>query len=183
MPYYHGGDYYRGDYYRGGDIFGILKKVVGGVSKVASFVPGPIGAIGKAVNTALTVGKAVQAVQQITAPGGTTVVPHHGGAVTMDAGNFPVSISIPRAPISENYDTMIPAYQNTRRPGDTGRVGHFKKDGTWTNRARPRMNVTNVRALRKAGRRVRGFLKMASKLGALPVSRSAKGKIIKRKRK
>lgn len=38
-----------------------------------------------------------------------------------------------------------------------------------------RMNVTNVKALRRAGRRVRGFLKIARRLGALPVA-SGKGK-------
>lgn len=40
---------------------------------------------------------------------------------------------------------------------------------------RRRMNVTNVRALRRAGRRVKGFLKIARRLGALPVSSRSKG--------
>lgn len=48
---------------------------------------------------------------------------------------------------------------------------------------RRRINVTNVKALRRAGRRVRGFLKLANRMGALPVNRSAKGKLFKRKRK
>lgn len=42
-----------------------------------------------------------------------------------------------------------------------------------------RMNVTNVKALRRAGRRVRGFLKLARKLGALPVNQKGK-KLFKR---
>lgn len=46
---------------------------------------------------------------------------------------------------------------------------------------RRRMNVTNVRALRRAGRRVRGFLKLASRLGALPVSRGKSKKLFRRK--
>lgn len=46
---------------------------------------------------------------------------------------------------------------------------------------RRRMNVTNVRALRRAGRRVRGFLKLASRLGALPVSRAKSKRLFKRK--
>lgn len=37
-----------------------------------------------------------------------------------------------------------------------------------------RMNVTNVKALRRAGRRVKGFLRIARRLGALPVARSGK---------
>lgn len=38
-----------------------------------------------------------------------------------------------------------------------------------------RMNPLNVRALRRAGRRVKGFLRIARRLGALPVNRG-KGK-------
>jgi hypothetical protein len=47
---------------------------------------------------------------------------------------------------------------------------------------RRRMNVTNVRALRRAGRRVKGFLKIARRLGALPVGGSGK-KLFKAKRR
>jgi len=181
MGYYRG-DYYRGDYYRG-DIFGFLGKAIGGVAKaVGTIVPGPIGAIAKLAGNALGPKASVPAV--------------------MNAGNFPVmqSYAPPQAahpvqlgpirfgqpvfpPDYDNYGTDTAGAPPGRRPGDTGRVGHFKKDGTWTNRARPRMNVTNVRALRKAGRRVRGFLKLAGKLGALPVSRSPKGKLFKRKKR
>lgn len=48
---------------------------------------------------------------------------------------------------------------------------------------RRRMNVTNVKALRRAGRRVKGFLRLASRLGALPVSRGKSRKLFQRKRK
>lgn len=47
---------------------------------------------------------------------------------------------------------------------------------------RRRMNVTNVKALRRAGRRVRGFLKLARRLGALPVGTSGK-KLFKKSRR
>jgi hypothetical protein len=47
---------------------------------------------------------------------------------------------------------------------------------------RRRINVANVKALRRAGRRVRGFLKLASRMGALPVNRG-KGKLFKKKRR
>lgn len=47
---------------------------------------------------------------------------------------------------------------------------------------RRRMNPTNVKALRRAGRRVKGFLRIASRLGALPVNRG-KGKLFKRKKR
>jgi|SRR5688572_10576370 len=65
--------------------------------------------------------------------------------------------------------------------GPTG-ITSMGQNGFAVRRGR-RMNVTNVRALRRAGRRVRGFLKLAGKLGALPVSKSAKGKLFKRKRR
>lgn len=46
---------------------------------------------------------------------------------------------------------------------------------------RRKMNTLNLRALRRAGRRVRGFLRIASRMGALPVNRGKKGKLFKRK--
>lgn len=46
---------------------------------------------------------------------------------------------------------------------------------------RRRMNPLNVRALRRAGRRVKGFLKIANRLGALPVNRGKGKRLFKRK--
>jgi hypothetical protein len=63
-----------------------------------------------------------------------------------------------------------------RRPGDTGRIGHFKKDGTWTNRARPRMNAGNMKALRRANRRARSFLHAARSAVRYFTPRAPKGK-------
>lgn len=68
-------------------------------------------------------------------------------------------------------------------PGGKTGVGRYTKKGEYTERAIPRMQVTNTRALKRAGRRVRGFLKIASRLGALPISRSGKGKLFKKKRR
>lgn len=175
MGYYRGGDYYRGDYYRG-DIFSSILK---GVTKVGSFIPGPVGTLAKIANTALTL--APPKAKPTMVPIGAA-----GGQVIMDAGNFPISISQPRGintVETSNYDQSIPAFRNERRPGDTGRVGHFKKDGTWTNRARPRMQVTNTRALKRAGRRVRGFLRIARQLGALPIARGKGKRLFRSKRK
>lgn len=56
MPYYQG-DYYQGDYYQGDGVFGAIggaiKKVVGGAAKLVSHAPGPVGAVGKAVDIAI----------------------------------------------------------------------------------------------------------------------------------
>lgn len=159
MGYYQG-DYYRGDYYRG-DVFGFIKKAIGGVAKIAgSVLPGPVGAAAKAVGNAL----APRAPQAI--------------AVPMNAGNFPVSVH------GAGQATQLGAYQmanvSVNQPGNYD----MSPVPTWApgmRRPGRRMNVTNVKALRRAGRRVRGFLKLAGKLGALPVSRSAKGKLFKRR--
>jgi phage terminase small subunit len=69
------------------------------------------------------------------------------------------------------------------KPGLTGVVERLLPGGEsgFMVAKRRRMNVTNVRALRRAGRRVRGFLKLASRLGALPVSRGKSRKLFKRK--
>lgn len=96
--------------------------------------------------------------------------------------------------ISNNQRPMIIAPHGAPEPGISGIVhrgvpgglsgyGYYNKQGEFIEGRRPRMNVANVRALKRAGRRVRGFLKVASRLGALPISRSGKGKLFKRKRR
>lgn len=59
-------------------------------------------------------------------------------------------------------------------PGVRGTLERFFPGGETGFFRRRRMNVTNVKALRRAGRRVKGFLKLARRLGALPVSGSGK---------
>lgn len=70
------------------------------------------------------------------------------------------------------------------KPGFGGVIERFLPGGEsgYMVPTRRRMNVTNVKALRRAGRRVRGFLKIARRLGALPVGTSSKGKLFKKKR-
>lgn len=70
------------------------------------------------------------------------------------------------------------------KPGFGGAVERFLPGGEsgYMVAKRRRMNPTNVKALRRAGRRVKGFLRIASRLGALPVNRG-KGKLFKRKKR
>jgi hypothetical protein len=175
MPYYGAGDYYRGDArnYAAGGLFDVIGKVAKGVSgAIGGFVTGgPLGAIKGAIGAVKPMAQPIPFQPMNLAPIPVTPVPGIGGAISR------------LLPGGDTGYEVVPSIGGGRRPGDTGRVGHFKKDGTWTNRARPRMNVTNVRALRKAGRRVRGFLKVAARLGALPVSRSGKGKLFRRKKR
>lgn len=66
-------------------------------------------------------------------------------------------------PMPQPEDGYLP------EPGLRGKVRRFLPGGETGFYKRRRMNVTNVRALRRAGRRVKGFLKLARRLGALPV--------------
>ena len=65
------------------------------------------------------------------------------------------------------------------KPGIRGKLERFLPGGETGYLPRRRMNVTNVKALRRAGRRVRGFLKLAIRLGAIPLNRG-KGKLYRR---
>lgn len=92
------------------------------------------------------------------------------------------------SPIGGVAKSLIPgltsgSLANTPRPlvpvpglaGFAERIVPGGASGYMLGGGRRRMNVTNVKALRRAGRRVRGFLKIARRLGALPVA-SGKGK-------
>lgn len=175
MPYYRAGDYYRGDYYRGnyaaGGILGSIGKFIGGAAKkLISATP-----LGQAINIVAPKLLAPAQVRPQIAPMMIPVVNEPGltGLVHRIAPGGDTGLRIESGGGGGRF----------RDPSDTGRIGHFKKDGTWTNRARPRMNATNVRALKRAGRRVRGFLKIASRLGALPIARGGGKKLFKRKRR
>lgn len=72
--------------------------------------------------------------------------------------------------------------QGAPEPGIAGMVHRALPGGYSGYLPRRRMNPTNVKALRRAGRRVKGFLKIASRLGALPVNRGKGKRLFKRKR-
>lgn len=68
-------------------------------------------------------------------------------------------------------------------PGGYSGYGHYNKKGEFVHGRRPRMNVLNPRALRRAARRTKGFLRFAHSLGALPLNRGKGRKLFKRKRR
>lgn len=145
MPYY--GDYYRGDYYRGDPFLGAIGGLIGGLAKRA------IPAIGRAVGLVKKVAPKVAAViRPAAAPAAVSV------AVTR--ASLPAQVAKKRL--------MLPP------PGGAGRGPGVDDMGVMVMRRGKRMNVTNVRALRRAGRRVRGFLKLARRFGALPISPKGK---------
>jgi len=154
MPYYKAGDYYRGDgNYAAGGIFGTLGKI----AKTA--LGGAVGFIK---------GGPVGALQ--------------GAAKAAGLLNPTQPISL--APMNSPLPTfpLAPPPGMKPKPGIEGVVERVLPFGDTGYIKRRRMNVTNVKALRRAGRRVKGFLRVASRLGALPVNRG-KGKLFKRKKR
>lgn len=135
MPYYAVGDYYgRGDYYRGDPgVFDFLKKAVKTVAGVAgSFIPGPIGTVARLVSGGAG---AVRAPKELAAGGVVSPVPAFFG------------MQQPLAGFAE--------------PGGFDPLGK----GAAKRRAlglmpRKRMNPMNVRALRRASRRIDSFARV-----------------------
>lgn len=179
MPYYSAGDYYQGDNYQGDflGIGGFIKKAAG---TALSVIPG--GGIVKGLLTAGSVARSVGARKGVS----------FGHQVAAGLG-FPqgqlrdiatAQIKAAQSPVPGM--ALMPLPQMAVRPGAQIAVPNYvtqlQQLQGFGRRGR-RMNVTNVKALRRAGRRVRGFLKIASRLGALPISRTGKGKLFKRKRR
>jgi len=142
MPYY--GDYYRGDYYRGDP--GIFDKIFKGVKKLGGAALKVVKGVAKPVLRSVPVlGTAVTAVdlalQAKKAMGGRATIPR--------------LMPGPLGPIP----TLGPGYVAGGGRGGGGGFGGFASGGA----KRPRMNVANPRALRRALRRVAGFGKLTKR--------------------
>lgn len=161
MPYRQGLMVARGDYYGRAAAGGIF-DVIGGIAKTALGLAtgGPIGAA-RALVSVLTPA-------QKQNPIGATLPPpvpigrgiSIGGSKGIQIGSFP-----------QPPQLLGPG------PGGTGRFGpavHEKK--------RRRMNVTNVKALRRAGRRVVGFEKLARRFVGFASPHRPKGRIYFRRK-
>lgn len=146
MPYYRAGDYYRGDYYRGNYGDGFFKKLIGGVGKV----------IGKVAGTALK----LTPVGRVAAE-----------AISLVPKLLPRRTAGPPPGLLPGFEFGPGGFESFGGgpfgPGTTGLGVGLRK--------RRRLDPLNVRALRRAGRRLKGFLRIARRLGALPVA-GGKGK-------
>lgn len=151
MPYYNAGDYYRaGGYYRAGDYYragglgsflgGLAKGVVGGIG--GFLTGGPVGAV-KGAASGLGLIRSGQTLPQIAPPVSSMGLVPFGG--------------VQEPGVTGIVHRLIPG-------GKTG-LGRLKKDGTYTDRRRPRLNPLNPRALKRALRREAGFLKFARRVG------------------
>lgn len=146
--------YYQGDYYRG-DYY------QGGIPIVA----GAFKLLPKALGLAKKAGKGIVAgTKKLLAKPG---VKKAAGAVSIGTG---IAVSIPpRKSADETKSELRELSDKTfggRVPGAPRR----------------RMNVTNVKALRRAIRRARGFAKLARKVLTFPISKPPAGRALFKKK-
>jgi len=127
--------YAQGDYYAQGGPFDFIKKVVGGALGIAGGVAQRVGSFGVPVIGA-------------------------GGRIASGVGTA-ISGRTPNIlPMAPGGGMMGPTV-NT--PGGGTAVVRATKKGTLTTRKRGRMNYGNVKALRRADRRIDGFVGVAKK--------------------
>lgn len=142
MPYYSAGDYYTGDYYEG-DNYGSF--AAGGFSLKKLFTPpkalrGILGSI-PLVGTAIKAGQAL---------GGLLERPRAPGIVSGFTG--------PDIPVQN-----VPGIRGmVQRAIPGGATGYMIPGG----KKRRRLNPLNIRALRRAMRRAKGFEKQARRVGS-----------------
>jgi hypothetical protein len=158
MPYYGAGDYYRGGdgNYAAGGIFSAIGKFLGGAAKTvvrASPIGGIVAAAGPSVFNMPVSSFGPGEIPARPAPG-------FGGAVSRFL------------PGGESGYLSTAGYHQ---------IKHGPHAGKWVKNRH--MNPLNPRALRRSGRRVKGFLKFASRMGALPLSRGKGKKLFQRKKR
>ena len=168
MPYRQGRMAAAGDYYRGaaqGDLFGFIGKAIKGIAGVAgSLLPGPLGTIGRAIST---IGGASR-----QNPIGATLPPPIIGIRSM-MPQFPVIKPDSTVGRGVNLGPLNIGSSTTYYSPVTGQP--VKKHR--------RMNVTNVKALRRAGRRVHGFEKLARRFIGFAAPHKPKGRMYFKSRK
>lgn len=169
MPYRQGqmaaGDYYRGARGAQGDLFGFIGKALGTVAKIgSSLLPGPFGTVARAVTGALT-GPAKQN------PIGATLPPPVIGIRGLSA-NMPVL----------RPDSTVSRGVTVGGLNVGSQTTYYSPDGTLRKKHR-RMNVSNVKALRRAGRRVKGFEKLARRFIGFSSPHKPKGRTYFKSRK
>jgi hypothetical protein len=164
MSYYGQGDYYQGDYYRGDPgLFDFLGKVAKGAFNFLA--PSPIKAAVHAGSSMVLYQKHAAEAKRARVAAGYT-----GHAA--------------RTPPAFPGTGMAPSYQLPRLPAPRyprGRGGAVVTDEAGYpirgfGRKRRRMNPLNIKALRRADRRARSFLKISARLVKHFVGKKKRGK-------
>jgi hypothetical protein len=133
--------YYSGD----PGFFSIVKSIAGGA---VSMIPGVGGVAGKLIS------KIPSGVRGGMARVGTAIVKHPVISAAAGAGALAIG--------SAGEAGRMGAFGRPRGKHPSAR--HLRALAMGLKRARPRMNVTNVHALRKALRRTHGFAKLAMRV-------------------
>ena len=180
MPYYARVDNYRaGDYYRGdpGILGNIAKFGIGLIKKT------PIGAIASAAVSLITRPKA----PMILPPMSLTTPDVTGRAVMNVPTTYPEQTALLRMPGYERPDVSGGCMIKGRRLNKSTYVTRGGGTSPWPEQiiVHPkgtecvksrRMNVTNVRALRRAVRRASGFAKLARRVLTFVSAKAPKGR-------
>lgn len=152
MPYYSAGDYYQGgdNYRRAGDFLGIGKAL----SKLQ-----PLKILG---------GIARKAVGSLPIVGGlaSALVPG-----ISNNGQRPLILAPGGAP-----EPGITGVVHRALPGGSSGFGYYNKKGEFIEGRRPRMDVGNIKALKRANRRAHGFLRSVRGVVRYFTPKSPKGK-------
>jgi len=157
---YYTGDFYRGDFYRGDPgFFSFLGKIA---KTAVGFIPGVGGIAQKAIDVGTSIARrpSVQAV-------GTAIVKHPvlsaaGAAGVVGAGGAYMGRKGPRMGAAGVGPGIV-------RGGRMAGMG---------GRRHRRMHVTNVKALRRAIRRAKGFEKLARRVMHFTSPRPPKGRAV-----
>jgi hypothetical protein len=195
---YGRGDYYRGDYYRGDP--GLFSFVGKAIRTVGNIVPGPVGAVAKAVGSAIA-GPTQKSLAVPTMQPPALQIPdigiRVGGPSGFQIGAFNPPPSVPGG-IQGPVGTMTPqgfiqgcqlrgtrpnksGYYKQVVKGNPANVVYIPKGSVCVKPRR--LNIANPRALRRAVRRAQGFAKMARRVLTFVSAKAPKGRAkFKRKR-
>lgn len=150
----------QGDYYQGDGLFSFIGSAL---KKVAPILPFGIGTAASAVGGLLS--------------------PQHTRAVALQN---PIGAALPPLPTFSGFKAGPVQIGTSYAPGPGNRTqsqgGARGKKGPRPKKGEPgyrpkRMNVTNPRALRRAGRRVKGFEKLARRFIGFASARRPKGRM------
>lgn len=201
MPYPGGRNYAAGDNYgrgghyayQAGGIFSSIGKFIGGVAKTAvSLLPGPIGAVGRAITNiprgTVSIGPgpgALGAPELTFGPAMPQGFPQFGPAVPGEitqqqpVGTMLPSGFIPGCQLKGTRPNKSGYYKQVQK-GNPAQVVYIPK-GSVCVKSR-RMNVANPRALRRSIRRAQGFAKLARRVMTFVSAKAPKGRAKFKKR-
>lgn len=149
----------RGDYYRGDGLFSFLGKALKTVAPILPLGIGQAASVLGGVISPQRVAVNVARAQQFQNPIGGALPPSPGFSGFQMGGGVAIGTSYAKPGPKRSFGALSP------------------------HRKGRRMNVTNVKALRRAGRRVKGFEKLARRFIGFASPKRPKGRMYFRQKK